>query len=59
MQIHTQVYYFIYHMSGKCDIAEMKCAREDDLLFPHGECKGFYMSVNEKEKQLDKFNKCR
>lgn len=28
--------YIVLHMSGKCGIAEIKCVREHDLSFPHG-----------------------
>lgn len=59
MRIHIEIHYFVSLMSGKCDIAEMKCVRNDDVLFPNGECKCFYVSINEKEKQLDKFHKYR
>lgn len=36
VQILTEIYYFLLHMSGKCGIAEIKCVREHDLSFPHG-----------------------
>lgn len=56
---NTHKCFSLSHISETYDIEEMECMREDDLLFSHCECKCFYMSVSEKEKQLDKFDKCR